>query len=301
MTAPERCPWRCAHHSWGGLPVNDHWGRAVNWAEAMMQKGRTPEQIATRLAEAGWTSEDIAALQGRLAGTATASGPLHSDDPFVRACFSVEGADVRDPRNWRDMPEARAVVEAGNSGQNAKALALAGALVDQCPDFAFAHSWQALLLRRLGRVGEARDALVRGLPTVRKKSSLCTEMGELEWEARNGAEAVRWWIGSILLQLTAGNVSDFTPFLWLSYVAESLTMEAATTALRRWVDKINPTWPRFTAQKANEISVLVRVGSDRSRARAAVAPPGEVHTSVLGAEKEAVMRALEILTSDYLS
>ena len=174
-------------------------------------------------------------------------------DPFVDGCFQIDLQEQYDTRQWYDIPEAQAITKAANAGQTDEALRLAHALRQQQPDYAFPYFWLGLLYGRRREHGEARRWLEEGLRTARSKLTLCEGMGDLAWSQKDLPEAVRWWIRSVVIQTSTDNLSEFAPFLKLSYVAERLGLGGACAKLRRDVDRIHSGAPRLNADAANEL------------------------------------------------
>jgi hypothetical protein len=99
---------------------------------------------------------------------------------------------------------------------------------------------------------------------------------ELEFDAGNLSEAVKWWIKSIVVQVGTKNADSWTPFLRLAYVAEGFGLRSANAHLLGWVDRIQNV--RYNAAGANEIYRLV----ERDRV-------------------PVVARAIELLDREYVS
>jgi tetratricopeptide (TPR) repeat protein len=173
-------------------------------------------------------------------------------DPYVDNCFQIDFDESYEERNWFNMPEAKAIPDAGNAGQIEEALSLAERLKRKYPDFYFSYYWFAVLYRKQRRYDEARRSLMEGLSFAKSKQSLCTEMGEMEWELQDLFEAVKWWIKSVAVQVGSQYATDYVAFLHLSYVAEALGIRSACLRLRSWVDRMSPGQIRLTAQAANE-------------------------------------------------
>jgi tetratricopeptide (TPR) repeat protein len=161
--------------------------------------------------------------------------------------------ELYDERDWFEMPEAKAVPDAANSGRADEALGLAQELVRKHPDFYFGYYWLAVLHRKQKRYDDARQSLLDGLRSARSKQSLCTGMGEMEWERRNLPEAVKWWIKSVAVQVGSQYATDYVPFLQLSYVAEALGLGDACSELRSWVDRLRAGGVRLNAEAANPL------------------------------------------------
>jgi HEAT repeat protein len=174
-------------------------------------------------------------------------------DPYVDDCFRMDFDELYDERDWFEMPEAKAVPDAANSGRADDALGLAQELVRKHPDFYFGYYWLAVLHRKQKRYDDARQSLLDGLRSARSKQSLCTGMGEMEWERRNLPEAVKWWIKSVAVQVGSQYVTDYPAFLQLSYVAEALGLGDACSKLRSWVDRLRAGGVRLNAEAANPL------------------------------------------------
>ena len=85
------------------------------------------------------------------------------------------------------------------------------------------------------------------------KHGLCGDMGALEWEQQDLSESVKWWTKAVAVQVGSRYVTDWVPFLDLSYVAEQLGIRSACLKLRTWVDRIRSGQLRLNADAANEL------------------------------------------------
>jgi len=172
-------------------------------------------------------------------------------DAYVDECFQVDSDELYEDRDWVNIPEAKAIAEAGNAGQIEEALRLAEELRRKHPDFGFGYYWFARLYRKQRRYDDARTYLMEGLRSAKSKQILYAEMGEIEWELQHLSEAVKWWIRSAVVQVGSQYATHYVPFLHLSYVAEALGIPAACSQMRVWVDRIAGGQIELTAQAAN--------------------------------------------------
>jgi len=182
--------------------------------------------------------------------------PIYTgDDPYLLQCFTMDVFELPESRDSWEMPEAQEVVQAGNSGNIPLALAKAEALRDREPDYFFPYFWLSLLSGRQGDRAGARQYLLNGLKRCRQTHALCTAMGKLELEAENLPEAAHWWIKSICLQCSTGQLTDHNPFLYLSYVASAHEQWQLCDTLLEHVDRIHSAKPSRTLQDNSEICV----------------------------------------------
>ncbi len=189
-------------------------------------------------------------------------------DAYVDACFHIEFQEFDDGRDWFEMPEAKAMTEAGNAGRVEEAIRHAEVLRDKYPDFYFSYHWFAVLYRKQGRYDDARKALGDGLRLSKSKYYLCQMYGDTEWELDNLPEAVKWWIKSIVVQVSTENLDDFVSFLHLSYVAEQLGLGSACSRLRQFVDRIRIGQIRLNGDAANKLYAATRRQGTESMKRA---------------------------------
>ncbi|NLI19946.1 MAG: molecular chaperone DnaK [Clostridiales bacterium] len=174
-------------------------------------------------------------------------------DPYVDNCFQIDFDEFYEERDWFNIPEAKAIADAGNAGLIGEALRLAADFRQEYPDFYFCYYWFAILYRKQKRYDDARKSLMEGLHFAKSKESLCAKMGDVEWEVHDLHEAVKWWIKSIVVQLGSQYATDDDAFLYLSYVAETLGMIGVCLKLRSWVDRLRFGQIRLNAQSANDI------------------------------------------------
>ena len=173
-------------------------------------------------------------------------------DPYIDDCFKIEFEEMYDDRDWFKIPEAKAIPDAANAGLNSEALHLSEELCSKYPDYYFSYYWGAVLYRKQKRYDDARNTLLEGLKFARSKQTICTALGDLEWERKNLPEAVKWWIKSVAVQVGSQYVTDYVAFLHLSYVAEALGIRVACSELRSWVDRIRSGQIRLNAEATNE-------------------------------------------------
>jgi tetratricopeptide (TPR) repeat protein len=174
-------------------------------------------------------------------------------DAYVDTCFMIEFQEFDDGRDWYEMPEARAVSDAGNAGRIEEALRHAEALRSKYPDFYFSYLWLSILYRKQGRNADAANALNDGLRFSRSKYELCQNYGDMEWELGHLPEAVEWWIKSIVIQVGTKSLGNFVAFLQLSYVAEAAGLQDACSHLRQFVDRMRAGEIRLNADAANKL------------------------------------------------
>jgi tetratricopeptide (TPR) repeat protein len=189
-------------------------------------------------------------------------------DPYVDSCFQIELQEFDEGRDWFEMPEAKAMTQAGNAGRVDEALRGAEALRVKYPDFFFPYLWFSILYRKQGRHADAKNSLNAGLQFSRSKFELCQNYGDTEWELGNLPEAVKWWVKSIVIQVSTKSLGNFAPFLQLSYVAEALGLQSACSRLRQFVDRMRPGEIRLNGDAANKLYLATRSQGTESMKRA---------------------------------
>lgn len=157
-------------------------------------------------------------------------------ETYVDDCFKVDfGADER---NWREMPEAKVIPEAGNSGRTDEAIAAAKQLLEAMPDLYFSYYWLGALYQKKNDFYNARFFLHKGLSTAKRKYDLYDGLGALEWKAGNLAAASRWWIKACVVRISQNWFDDPGSFLNLAHVAKALNESTAAARLMAIVDRI---------------------------------------------------------------
>ena len=165
--------------------------------------------------------------------------PAITGDAYIDACFQFDFQEHHDTRNWREIPEAQALVKFAREKNTEAALRQCQIVRDNYPDFYWPYYWLATLYGGQGRLEDARQALTEGLGYAKSKYNLCGKMGEIEWEVGNLAEAVKWWLKSVIIQINTDNLDTFTPFLRLSYIAQGFGLTDTQLLLIQYVDNIN--------------------------------------------------------------
>jgi hypothetical protein len=191
-----------------------------------------------------------------------------TDDAYVDSCFQIEFQEFDDGRDWRELPEAKAVSQAGNAGKIEEALHCAEVLRSKYPDFYFSYYWFCILYRKQGRHADAIHALNDGLRLAKSKYELCQMYGDTEWYPGHLLKAVKWWINSIVIQVGTMNLGSYGAFLYVSYVAEALGLESACLHLRQFVDRIGTGGIRLNAGPANTLFMAARLLGSTSMKRA---------------------------------
>jgi len=201
-----------------------------------------------------------------------------SGDAYVDTCFQIEFQEFDDGRDWFQIPEAKAMTQAGNAGRIEEALQHAEVLREKYPDFYFSYYWFAVLYNMQARNVEAINALNDGLRLSKSKYELCEKYGNIELDMNHLPEAVKWWIKSIVVQVSTQSLGNFVAFLHLSYVAEQLGLDSACSHLRQLVDRMRIGGIRLNAEPANKLYSTTRSQGTGS-----------------------MKRAIEILDQEYLS
>lgn len=162
---------------------------------------------------------------------------------YVEACFNFPFREEKETRTADDVPGAMDIGSAGNEGRVDEGLRLAEALRASHPDFFFSYVWLGLLNSRRSDLDSARDALLDGLRHSRSKYSICRALADIERDAGDLGEAVRWWTRAVVLQMQIGDGCNDAPFLYLSHVAEALGLFRECQTLRQYMQRIGPGYP----------------------------------------------------------
>jgi Zn finger protein HypA/HybF involved in hydrogenase expression len=173
---------------------------------------------------------------------------------YVDSCFEIEFEEFADPRIDSHHPEVGVIHEKFEQGAIEEAYRLSEAFRDKYPDFDLPYLWLADLYCKQGRYDEARNATTDGLQRAKAKYRLCHRRGYVEWKTNNVERAAKWWIKSIIIQISTKNLSDWAPFLYLSYIAEfNRRLFDAADRLLRYVDRIGTGKPRLNPTEAAKL------------------------------------------------
>jgi tetratricopeptide (TPR) repeat protein len=238
--------------------------------EAETKVSQAPSATVQQLVAQG----EKAIVEGKVQDGAIAK----TGDAYVDDCFYIEFEEFGESRAWFEMPEAKPIPQMGNSGRVEEALRLAQPLRDKHNDFDFAYYWLAALYGKQGRYGDARSSLMEGLRLAKSKYSLCSMMGDTEWELDGLPEAVKWWIRSVVIQISVGKIKLFTPFLYLASVAEQLGLGRTSSRLTQYADRTSSSEIRL------DPDVVERLYADTRRQGT-----------------ESMRRAIELLDREFLS
>lgn len=119
---------------------------------------------------------------------------------YATSCIEVVLEELDDDRDWSNMPDALAIIEAGNSGRTEEAIRLANGLREKTPDFDFSYNWLANLHLSQHDPDSAFNVIEDGLVRAKSKILLCIRMGDVYLAKSNIMEAAKWWIRSAILQ-----------------------------------------------------------------------------------------------------
>jgi tetratricopeptide (TPR) repeat protein len=197
--------------------------------------------------------------------------PAHGPDPqdsYVGSCFEVEFDELHESRDYRQIPELQRVAELGNRDEIGAALDLLRSVAERYPDYDFIYGWRAILLSKSGHLEGARAAIHEGLARSRSKYALCEDMGNIEFEWGNLAEAVKWWIKSIALQKRATATDSWHSYVYLAGVAAALGEEPASSTLLEAVDRQWPEKVRLNGQGRGRVALRVASEGNASMRRA---------------------------------
>ena len=183
----------------------------------------------------------------------------NTDDAYVESCLILAFSEMEEEREWNTYQDVVQVRNLLNDDKYTEFLAFANPLKEKYTDFDLLYSWMALAHRKQKHYDLARQVLQEGLKVCRRKYYLCDAFGNTEFEAGNLAEAVTWWIQSVLLQETyeKHDTWAYSPFLNLAYVSQALGM---STLRDRFFEESDGRLDgqRFDQPKADEFFRKVR-------------------------------------------
>jgi tetratricopeptide (TPR) repeat protein len=198
------------------------------------------------------------------------SSSSHADplESYVNSCFEIEFDEHQESRDYRQIPELRRIADLGNRGEISEAMQLLQSIADRYPDYDFIYGWKAILLSKCGKLDGARAVVHEGLARSRSKHALCEDMGNIEFEWGNLAEAVKWWIKSIALQKRAAAVDSWHSYIYLAGVATALGEDPASTALLEAVDRQWPEKVRLNGKGRSQVALRVACEGNASMRKA---------------------------------
>lgn len=165
--------------------------------------------------------------------------PASAAEGYVAGCLRPAFEELEEERTWDSDPSFRDVLDPLNRQDHETAAREAEKLVGRFPDLHLGYAWWASALLPLGELEQAREVLLEGLQRSRKKYTLCTKLGELEWKAGDLAEAVYWWVQAVLAQESLERYGgDVGSYLHLHYVAVGVEAGYEAMAFLRRVDAI---------------------------------------------------------------
>lgn len=189
-------------------------------------------------------------------------------DPYVDDCLTLQYQEVYDDRQFGDIPEMKEVASLGNAGRIDEAMNLAESLLPKYPDLDIVYGWLEILHNKRGEYDKARAVLKDGLKKSKRKYTMLYYLGKTELEARRLPEAVRWWIQSVLSQISIGEYINHNPFLYLAYVSQFVGLDHVASLLFQKVDVIPHGGTRLTRNAQLDIYKLVNSQRTVSMSRA---------------------------------
>ena len=156
--------------------------------------------------------------------------PQKTGDPYVDSCFQFDFEEFDEPRVWHEIASLKDIPLIADTDKN-KALAIAEAAIQEFKDYSFLYYWIGKLRGQLNYAGEPKKTYLEGLQKGRNKPILCGGIAMWEFEHKNLAEAVKWWIKSCAIQLSCSLSKDGFSFLNLAYVSEGLGLSVCQTTL----------------------------------------------------------------------
>ncbi len=201
---------------------------------------------------------DLSMLKPREGPRTAPPGLDSAEEDYVRKCLEPHFREEIEEREfWRDS-EAQRVLDPLNAGRNEDAAREAETLAPRYSDLDACYQWGGMASLRLGAYDRARTLLRQGLDKCKRKSSICTVLGEVEWKARNTEDAVYWWAQAIHCQESIKNCSNESPYLYFYYVAEGLELSDVAAAFISRVDRIRHGQVRLNPSTAADLRNLAR-------------------------------------------
>lgn len=193
-----------------------------------------------------------------------------AEEAYIRKCLEPHFREEREDREfWRD-PEAQRVLGPLNAGRNEEAAREAETMAARYSDLDLCYDWGGQASLSLGAYDRARSLLQQGLDKAKRKSWICTVLGEVEWKARNTGEALYWWAQAIHCLESIKTYSNEIPYLYLHYVAEGLGLSDVAAAFISRVDRIRPGQVRLNPSTAADLRNLARSEKTPGMARVLV-------------------------------
>ena len=199
-----------------------------------------------------------------------------TSDKYVDDCFSINFQEFDENRKWRQIPEAVAMLDARDSKNIDQAIQLAILFKEKVPDHYFSYYWLINFYNQKKLFDEARKYLDEGLKFSNTKYYLCNIYGDILWKENNLAEAVKWWIKSIVIQTSTNTIKEENPFIYLSYVAEKLGYNGICKKLRNYADGIT------INSRLNQITIE------------------KIHTATSLQSNNSLKKSIELLDIEYL-
>jgi len=207
-------------------------------------------------------------------------------DPYVDDCLTLQYQEVYDDRQFGDIPEMKEVASLGNAGRIDEAMNLAESLLPKYPDLDIVYGWLEFLHNKRGEYDKARAVLKDGLKKSKRKYTMLYYLGETELEARRLPEAVRWWIQSVLSQISIGEYINHNPFLYLAYVSQFFGLNQVALLLFQKVDVIPSGGTRLVRTAQLDLYKLVNSQGTESMRRALI----ELHNRYLSKKDSKLIR-----------
>ena len=192
---------------------------------------------------------------------------LQRSDTYFEDCFWLPCEEIHDDRKFGDVPEMLEVAKLGNAGKVDEALRLAESVLLGHPDLDDVYYWLGYLNNSKVMYEKAKEVLMDGMSKSKRKYSLYTLLGDIEYQAGKLSEAVKWWTRSIVSQLSIKEKRDYSPFLYLAYVCEAMGLGVIAQKLFSEVDTIRFGKIRLVPSAQTNIHRLVRTQGTESMRR----------------------------------
>nr|NJM02048.1 hypothetical protein [Desulfobacula sp.] len=145
--------------------------------------------------------------------------PPSTGDGFADSCFALDFLPSPDDRSGSRMEGLKEVPGLVKQGLLNEAWMILDKHHLEIKDLDFIYAFKALILQKNGQAEAAEKTLLAGLKFGRGKFLLYDRLGALAFETGQLAEAVRWWIKSIVAMRMLNQVTMWEPFLYLASTA----------------------------------------------------------------------------------
>ncbi len=166
--------------------------------------------------------------------------PPPTGDGFCDSCFVLDFLPSPDERIASRMDGLKEVPGLVKQGLPDDAWMILDQHHQTLKDLDFIYAFKALILQKNGRPEAAKKILLAGLESGRGKFLLYERLGFLSFETGRLAEAVPFWIKSIVAMRMLNQVIMWEPFLYLAATAKALSSETHAKILTAFATRLSP-------------------------------------------------------------